>query len=43
MSELTPREIVNELNCFIIGQDDAKKSVAIALRIVGVACRSTQI
>ncbi|MCI6797234.1 MAG: ATP-dependent protease ATPase subunit HslU [Succinatimonas sp.] len=32
MSELTPREIVNELNRFIIGQDDAKKSVAIALR-----------
>ncbi len=32
MSELTPREIVNELDRFIIGQDDAKRAVAIALR-----------
>ncbi|MBI2251593.1 MAG: ATP-dependent protease ATPase subunit HslU [Armatimonadetes bacterium] len=32
MSELTPKEIVNELNKYIIGQDEAKKSVAIALR-----------
>ena len=33
MSEqLTPRQIVNELNRFIIGQDEAKKAVAIALR-----------
>ena len=32
MSELTPREIVSELNKFIIGQDKAKKAVAIALR-----------
>ncbi len=30
--ELTPREIVAELDKYIIGQDDAKKSVAIALR-----------
>ncbi len=30
--ELTPREIVNELDRYIIGQDNAKKSVAIALR-----------
>jgi ATP-dependent HslUV protease ATP-binding subunit HslU len=30
--ELTPREIVNELNKHIVGQDDAKKSVAVALR-----------
>jgi ATP-dependent HslUV protease ATP-binding subunit HslU len=29
---LTPREIVSELNKYIIGQDDAKKAVAIALR-----------
>lgn len=29
---LTPREIVDELNKFIIGQDDAKKAVAVALR-----------
>ncbi|MBS3818475.1 ATP-dependent protease ATPase subunit HslU [bacterium] len=30
--ELTPREIVSELNKYIIGQDNAKKAVAIALR-----------
>ena len=30
--ELTPRQIVEELNKYIIGQDNAKKSVAIALR-----------
>lgn len=29
---LTPHQIVEELNKFIIGQDDAKRSVAIALR-----------
>lgn len=29
---LTPREIVKELNEYIIGQDEAKKAVAIALR-----------
>ncbi|OCG30026.1 HslU--HslV peptidase ATPase subunit [Gilliamella sp. Choc4-2] len=32
MSEMTPREIVSELNQYIIGQDKAKRSVAIALR-----------
>jgi len=32
MSELTPKEIVAELNKHIIGQDDAKRAVAIALR-----------
>ncbi len=32
MSQMTPREIVQELNKHIIGQDDAKRSVAIALR-----------
>lgn len=32
MDELTPREIVRELDKYIVGQDDAKKSVAIALR-----------
>lgn len=32
MSEMTPREIVNELDKHIIGQNDAKRSVAIALR-----------
>ncbi|RKY61355.1 MAG: HslU--HslV peptidase ATPase subunit, partial [Candidatus Neomarinimicrobiota bacterium] len=30
--ELTPREIVKELDAYIIGQDKAKKAVAIALR-----------
>ena len=29
---LTPREIVSELDKYIIGQDQAKRSVAIALR-----------
>jgi ATP-dependent HslUV protease ATP-binding subunit HslU len=32
MSVMTPREIVHELDRHIIGQDDAKRSVAIALR-----------
>ncbi len=32
MSELTPRQIVEELNKYIIGQADAKRSVAIAIR-----------
>jgi ATP-dependent HslUV protease ATP-binding subunit HslU len=32
MSEMTPREIVQELDKHIIGQDAAKRSVAIALR-----------
>lgn len=32
MDDLTPRKIVEELDKYIIGQDDAKKSVAIALR-----------
>ena len=32
MKELTPRQIVAELDKYIIGQDQAKKSVAIALR-----------
>ena len=29
---MTPREIVQELDKYIIGQDDAKRAVAIALR-----------
>ncbi|MDO5657285.1 MAG: ATP-dependent protease ATPase subunit HslU [Paracoccus sp. (in: a-proteobacteria)] len=32
MTELTPREIVSELDRFIIGQRDAKRAVAVALR-----------
>ena len=32
MSQMTPREIVQELDKYIIGQDPAKRSVAIALR-----------
>ncbi len=32
MSIMTPREIVHELNNHIVGQDQAKRSVAIALR-----------
>ncbi len=32
MSEMTPREIVQELDKHIIGQDNAKRAVAIALR-----------
>lgn len=32
MTDLTPREIVSELDRFIIGQADAKRSVAVALR-----------
>lgn len=32
MSQLTPREIVEELDKYIIGQDEAKRKVAIALR-----------
>ncbi len=35
---MTPREIVHELNRHIIGQDDAKRAVAIALRNRGAAC-----
>ena len=32
MEELTPKQIVSELDKYIIGQDEAKKKVAIALR-----------
>ena len=32
MDKLTPRQIVKELDRYIIGQNNAKKAVAIALR-----------
>jgi len=32
MSDFSPREIVSELDRFIVGQDDAKRAVSIALR-----------
>ena len=32
MAELSPKQIVAELDKYIIGQDSAKKAVAIALR-----------
>ena len=32
MSTMTPREIVQELDKHIVGQGDAKRAVAIALR-----------
>ena len=32
LADLTPRQIVQELDRYIIGQDDAKRAVAIALR-----------
>ena len=32
MTEMTPKEIVHELDKHIVGQDAAKRSVAIALR-----------
>jgi ATP-dependent HslUV protease ATP-binding subunit HslU len=32
LTDLTPREIVSELDRFIIGQNDAKRAVAVALR-----------
>ena len=31
-SMLTPREIVSELDKYIVGQNDAKRAVAVALR-----------
>ena len=31
-SDLTPKKIVEELNKYIVSQDDAKRSVAVSLR-----------
>ena len=40
-TNLTPREIVSQLDKYIIGQHDAKRAVAVALRTGGGArmCR----
>ena len=35
VSALSPREIVSELDRYVIGQKDAKKAVAVALEIDG--------
>ena len=32
MAMLTPRQIVTELDRYIVGQDEAKRAVAVALR-----------
>ena len=32
MTTFSPREIVSELDRYIVGQDDAKRAVAVALR-----------
>ncbi|MBC7105508.1 MAG: HslU--HslV peptidase ATPase subunit, partial [Firmicutes bacterium] len=32
MEDLTPRQIVEELDKYIVGQEEAKRAVAIALR-----------
>jgi ATP-dependent protease HslVU (ClpYQ) ATPase subunit len=37
MTEFSPREIVSELDRFIVGQADAKRAVAIACATAGAA------
>jgi hypothetical protein len=37
MTDLTPREIVSELDRFIIGQKEAKRAVAVACATAGAA------
>ena len=32
MEELTPRQIVDELDKYVVGQDEAKQAVAVAIR-----------
>lgn len=32
MSQLTPKEVVAELDKYIVGQNDAKRAVAVAVR-----------
>ena len=34
LDELTPRQIVAELDKYIIGQDDAKKAVAVIRKVI---------
>lgn len=41
VNEQTPREIVEELDRYIVGQDEAKRSVAIALRNRWRSCQLT--
>ena len=43
MTEFSPREIVSELDRFIVGQNEAKKAVAVALRnrCAAAACPTT--
>ena len=38
MSEMTPREIVSELDQHIVGQADAKRAVRLRCVTVGVVC-----
>jgi ATP-dependent protease HslVU (ClpYQ), ATPase subunit len=42
MNEFSPREIVSELDRFIIGQADAKRAVASRCATAGVGCSSTR-
>jgi ATP-dependent protease HslVU (ClpYQ), ATPase subunit len=35
LEELTPKRIVEELSKYVIGQEEAKRAVAIALRTAG--------
>ena len=37
MTDFSPREIVSELDRFIIGQNDAKRAVAIARKAMNIA------
>ena len=34
--ELTPKQIVRELDRYIIGQDEAKRAVAVALSLIHI-------
>ena len=42
MDALTPREIVQALDKYIVGQDNAKRAVAIALRNRADSARNQQ-